>query len=134
MDVSVYNQTKGTALASRVLVANSGLSRLVGLLGKRSLQPDTGVWIVPSNAIHTIGMLFRFDVLLIDSEHKIVGLHERIRPFSMTWPNFRARSILELHANTISGSHTELGDQLLIEPCSLSAALNHLKNSDLRDI
>jgi uncharacterized membrane protein (UPF0127 family) len=116
MDVSVYNQTKGTALAARVLVANSGLSRLIGLLGRPSLEPDTGIWILPSNAIHTVGMLFRFDVVLIDSDHKVVGLRERIRPFSMTWPNFRARSVLELHVDTISRSHTEVGDQLVIEP------------------
>ena len=101
------------------MVADTGLSRLIGLLGRRYLLPDTGMWILPANSIHTIGMLFRFDVVLIDSSYKVVGLHERIRPFWMTWPNFRARSVLELHAHTISKSHTEVGDQLRIEPTSL---------------
>jgi uncharacterized membrane protein (UPF0127 family) len=114
--VSVYNQTKQSTLAARVVVANTGFGRLIGLLGRRSLQPDTGIWLLPANAIHTIGMLFRFDVVLIDTSYKVVGLHERIRPFSMTWPNFRARSVLELHPHTISKSHTEVGDQLSIEP------------------
>ena len=65
-DVFVYNKTKETFIAFRVKVADSITSRLVGLLGKRSLKPDSGVWIVPANAIHTIGMLFTFDVILID--------------------------------------------------------------------
>ena len=64
--VFVYNKTKETFLAFRVTVADSILSRLVGLLGKRALKPDSGVWIVPANAIHTIGMLFTFDLVLID--------------------------------------------------------------------
>ena len=74
-DVYVYNQTKEAFLAFRVEVADSVLGRLVGLLGKRSLEPDSGVWIVPSNSIHTIGMLFTIDVVLIDTEgHKAIDV------------------------------------------------------------
>ena len=116
--VFVHNQTKQTSLGARVMVADNGLSRLMGLLGRRSLDPDTGIWIVPANAIHTVGMLFRFDVVLIDRNYRVVGLRERIRPFSMTWPNFRAESVLELPAYTISHTRTELGDRLRIDRVS----------------
>jgi uncharacterized protein len=114
--VSVYNESKQTLLATRVVVANTGLSRLIGLLGRRSLDASTGIWIVPANAVHTFGMLFRFDLVLIDRAYRVVGLRERIPPFLMTWPNFRARSVLELPANTISNSHTAVGDQLRMDP------------------
>jgi uncharacterized protein len=113
--VFVYNKTKETFLAFRVKVADSIFSRLVGLLGKRSLKPDSGVWIVPANAIHTMGMLFTFDLLLIDKDFKVVGLRELIKPFRITRPNFRAESVLELPAHTIFKSRTEVGDQLVIE-------------------
>jgi len=114
-DVYVYNQTKEAFLAFRVEVADSVLSRLVGLLGRRSLNPDSGVWIVPGNSIHTIGMLFTIDVVLIDKNFRVVGLRELLRPFSVTLPNFSAESVLELPAHTIFKSHTEIGDQLVIE-------------------
>jgi uncharacterized protein len=114
-DVYIYNQTKETFLAFRVKVADSILSRMVGLLGQRSLRPETGAWIVPGNAIHTVGMLFTIDVILIDKNFKVVGLRELVRPFSITRPNFRAESVLELPAHTIFKSHTEIGDQLQIE-------------------
>jgi len=113
--VFVYNQTRETFLAFRVNVADSLLSRLVGLLGRRSLQPDSGVWIVPANAVHTIGMLFSFDLVLIDKNFKVVGLRELVRPFTITRPNFRAESVLELPAHSIFRSRTQIGDQLLIE-------------------
>ena len=113
--VFVYNKTKEGFLAFRVEVADSILSRLIGLLGRRSLEPDSGVWIVPANAIHTIGMLFAFDVVLIDRDFKVVGLREMVRPFSVMRPNFRAESVIELPAHSILKSRTELGDQMLIE-------------------
>src|SRR5712671_605546 len=113
--VFVYNKTKETFLAFRVTVADSIVSRLVGLLGKRSLKPDSGVWIVPANAIHTIGMLFSFDLVLIDKDFKVVGVRELVRPFKITRPNFRAESVLELPSHSIFKSRTEVGDQLVIE-------------------
>lgn len=113
--VFVYNKTRETFLAFRVAVADSILGRLVGLLGRKSLAPDSGVWIVPSNAVHTIGMLFSFDLVLIDKDFKVVGLRELVRPFTVTWPNHRAESVIELPAHSIFRSRTQIGDQLLIE-------------------
>src|SRR5947207_15706385 len=114
-NVFVYNKTKETFLAFRVRVADSFFSRLVGLLGRRSLKLDSGVWIVPANAIHTIGMLFTFDLVLVDQNFKVVGLRELIRPFRITRPNFRAESVIEVPAHTIFRSRTEIGDQLVID-------------------
>ncbi len=113
--VFVYNKTRETFLAFKVKVADSIWGRLIGLLGRRSLQPDSGVWIVPANAIHTIGMLFSFDLVLIDKDFKVVGLRELVRPFRVTWPERHAESVLELPAHTIFRSRTQIGDQLLIE-------------------
>jgi uncharacterized protein len=113
--VFVYNKTRETFLAFKVKVADSILSRLIGLLGKRSLQPDSGVWICPANAVHTIGMLFSFDLVLIDKDFKVVGLRELLRPFRVTMPNGKAESVIELPAHSIFRSRTQIGDQLLIE-------------------
>jgi uncharacterized protein len=76
-EIFVYNKTKETFLALRVKVADSVLGRLVGLLGKRSLNPDGGVWIVPANAIHTVGMLFSFDVVMIDKDTDLLPLCDK---------------------------------------------------------
>ena len=70
---------------------------------------------MPANSVHTIGMLFTFDLVLIDKDFKVVGLKELVRPFRVTRPNFRAESVLELPAHAIFKSRTEIGDQLVIE-------------------
>ena len=114
-EVFVYNKSKETFLAFRVAVADSIFGRLIGLLGRRSLKPDAGVWIVPANAIHTVGMLFSFDVVMIDKDFRVVSVTELVKPFRVLLPKLRAESVIELPAHTIFRSRTEVGDQLLIE-------------------
>jgi uncharacterized membrane protein (UPF0127 family) len=114
-EVFIYNQTKGTFLAFRVGVADSILGRLIGLLGRRSLKPDRGVWIVPANSIHTVGMLFSFDAVMIDKDFRVVSVTEMVKPFRVILPKRRAESVLELPAHTIFRSRTEVGDQLMID-------------------
>src|SRR5439155_988700 len=102
-----------TFLAYRVKVADSILSRLVGLLGKRSLALDSGLWIVPSSGVHTLGMLFTIDVVFLDKNLKVVGLRELLRPFSITGLNLQADSVIELPALTrvriFEGNHDFVG-------------------------
>ncbi len=114
-EVFVYNKSKETFLAFRVAVADSILGRLVGLLGRRSLKPDGGVWIVPANSVHTVGMLFSFDLVMIDKDFRVVGLKEMVKPFRVVLPKLRAESVIELPAHTIFRSRTELGDELIID-------------------
>lgn len=113
--VFVYNKTKETFLAFRVNIADSVAGRLIGLLGKRSLKPDSGVWIVPANSIHTIGMLFSFDVVMIDKNFKVVSVKELVKPFRVILPKLRAESVIELPPHTIFRSRTEVGDELIID-------------------
>lgn len=112
--VFVYNTTKETFLALRVKVADTLFGRMIGLLGKRSLPANSGIWILPCNSIHTIGMVFSIDVVLLDKNNRVVGLRELLRPFSITRPHLRAESVLELPPHTIFRSRTEMGDQLRI--------------------
>lgn len=114
-EVFVYNKSKETFLSFRVRVADSFLSRMIGLLGKRSLKPDGGVWIVPANSIHTVGMLFSFDLVMIDKDFRVVNVKEMVRPFRIVLPKLRAESVLEVPAHTVFRSRTEIGDQLIID-------------------
>ncbi|HEV2492812.1 MAG TPA: DUF192 domain-containing protein [Terriglobia bacterium] len=112
--VFVYNRTKETFLAYKVRIADSMLSRLIGLLGRRSLAPDSGLWILPSSGVHTLGMLFTIDVVFLDKNLKVVGVRELLRPFSITSLNLQAESVIELPAHSIFKSRTEVGDELVV--------------------
>jgi uncharacterized protein len=114
--VYVYNKTRETFVATEVVVADSYLRRLVGLLGKtkRWARLGAGLWIIPSSGVHTIGMLFPIDVLFLTKEKEVVHIEEHLKPFRVSKVSFKALSVLELPAHTIYRTGTKVGDQLEI--------------------
>ncbi|HEX4378756.1 MAG TPA: DUF192 domain-containing protein [Candidatus Acidoferrum sp.] len=112
----VYNKTRETFVATEALLADSYLTRLVGLLGKtrRWAQLGRGLWIVPSRGVHTIGMLFPIDLIFLGRDKEVVYIEEYVRPFRISKVSLKATSVLELPAHTIYRSGTKIGDQLEI--------------------
>ena len=114
--VYVYNKTRETFVATEATVADSYVRRLVGLLGKtkRWARLGTGLWIVPSRGVHTIGMLFPIDLIFLDKNKEVVGIEEHVRPFRISRVSLKAASVLELPPHTIYRSGTQVGDRLEI--------------------
>jgi len=115
-EVYVYNKTRETFVATEATVADSYVTRLIGLLGKskRWAQLGRGLWIVPSRGVHTIGMLFPIDLIFLSKQKEVVHVEEHVRPFRVSRVSLRATSVLELPAHTIYRSRTQVGDQLEI--------------------
>ena len=125
--VGVRNQSKGTVVASQVRVADSSLARMVGLLNRSHLEPGEGLWIYPSNAIHTVGMRFAIDVVFLDrgrspggepcsrrSMYRVRRIYHWLAPWRITRFVWGAAGVLELAAGAIEASRTEVGDELEI--------------------
>lgn len=112
----VQNCTKSTLLGDKIAIADTSLTRLVGLLGKRKLPVGGGLLIMPSQGVHTLGMMFPIDVLFLDHEFRVRSARERLMPFRVTSLDFNAYSVLELPAGTIALSTTVAGDELSFEP------------------
>ena len=81
-------------LGEQIRVAGTSLSRLVGLLGKRGLEPGTGLLIIPSQAIHTVAMRFAIDVVFLDRDWRVIHLRAAMVPFRVTGLHWKARSVL----------------------------------------
>jgi uncharacterized membrane protein (UPF0127 family) len=114
--VYVYNRTREAFVATEATVADSYVRRLVGLLGKtkRWAKIGTGLWIVPSRGVHTIGMLFPIDLVFLSKEKEVVHVEEHLRPFRISRVSLKACSVLELPPHTIYRTGTKVGDQLEI--------------------
>jgi len=63
--IRAVNTTRGTLVGESIRVAETGLTRIVGLLGERELPPGDGLLIVPSQGVHTLGMQFAIDVAFL---------------------------------------------------------------------
>ncbi len=110
--VRAVNKTRGTVLGECIRVADNGLTRIVGLLGEQGLQPGDGLWIVPSQGVHTLGMLFPIDVGILDADWRVLALRQAMRPFSLTRVYFKGASVIELPAGTLAATQTQVGDDL----------------------
>lgn len=114
--VCVYNKTRERFIATHARVADGYFSRLVGLLGttRRWAHAGTGLWIVPSHGVHTIGMLYALDLVFLDRNLVVVDVEEHVRPFRISKVSFKSNSVLELPVHTVFRTETRVGDQLEI--------------------
>jgi uncharacterized protein len=107
----VVNLARGTVLASSVEVADTTRTRRRGLLGRASLSPGQGLWIIPCESVHTLFMHFPIDLVYLDRQKRIKKLRSEVIPWRLSACS-SADSVLELAAGTIRASRTEQGDML----------------------
>ena len=112
MVLRVSNLSKGTCLGSNITVADSPRRRMVGLLGTTSLEPESGLLIFPTQAVHTFGMKYSIDILFLDRQKKVVGIRPDVPPYRITPIFWRAECVLELPAGAAEKSQTAVGDLL----------------------
>jgi uncharacterized protein len=107
----VVNLARGTVLANSVEIADTTRTRRRGLLGRASVSPGEGLWIVPCESVHTLFMHFPIDLVYLDRHKRIKKLRSDVIPWRLS-ACFSADSVLELPAGTIRASRTEQGDML----------------------
>jgi uncharacterized membrane protein (UPF0127 family) len=110
----VRNQSRSTVLGDRVGIADTSATRRTGLLKHSRLESGEGLWIAPSEAVHTFGMKFPIDVLFLDKKRKVLKIRSQM-PRSRMAICLRAHSALELPSGTAAAMRTVVGDQLEFE-------------------
>jgi uncharacterized protein len=109
--LTVTNLTRGTILADRLELADTGPKRNKGLLGRKGLAGGEGLWIVPCESVHTFFMNFAIDLVYLDRNHKVRKVRESVPPWRLS-ACLSAHSILELPSGTIRATQTQTGDSL----------------------
>ena len=126
-------EERGLVLCERVEVADRFRTRLLGLLPKRELPADEGLWLLPSSGIHTFGMRFPIDVVALDRSGFVLSLQPALRPWRVGALRRGTHSVLELAPGAIRLSGVRVGDRVRVshaplehseaEACSPSPAL-----------
>jgi uncharacterized membrane protein (UPF0127 family) len=109
--VYVSNRSCGTVVATVVTVAETPAKRRRGLLGHPALGPQEGIWIVPCESVHTVGMRYHIDLVYLDRRSRVVKIVEALAPNRISLC-LRARSVIELAPGTVHRSGTQVGHQL----------------------
>ncbi len=96
-----------------VLVADTALARLRGMLGRRVLPP--ALLLRPANSVHGVGMVQALDVALLDDDLQVRRV-VRLRPFGMTLPRRGVRSVLEAPVGSFRDWGLAVGSRLAVLP------------------
>jgi uncharacterized membrane protein (UPF0127 family) len=112
---------RGGAVCERCFVADSPLSRLRGLLGRRELASDEGLLLTPESSIHTFFMRFPIDVLFLGPDLSVLAVRERVRPWR-TAGHRGSRFVLELPAGAAESREIRPGERLALADVSDSEA------------
>ncbi len=108
---AVHNITRGTTVATRVVIAGTSAERRRGLLNTKSMQPGGGLWIAPCEAIHTVGMPWPIDVVFLDRNRRVLKIVTELLPWRIA-VCLRSFSVLELPAGVLLPTRTEIDDIL----------------------
>lgn len=119
--VCATNAARGTVVGQRIRVAETGLSRIVGLLGERELPPGDGLLIVPSQGVHTLGMQFPIDIAVLDDDWRVIAIRREMRPFRMTRIFWKAAAVLELPSGVLEATSTRVGDTIEFDRVDVAA-------------
>lgn len=92
-----------------LLLADTARLRLRGMLGRRPLPP--ALLLRPAGSVHGVGMRAALDVALLDSEARVLVVL-RLRPFGLTRPRRRVRSVLESPAGTFADWGLAVGSRV----------------------
>jgi uncharacterized protein len=107
--------SESSVLCHEIKIADRFMTRLVGLLNKRRLEPGAGLLIEPCSSIHTFGMAFPIDLVTLDREYRVLGLWNDIRPGRVKVFGGATYRVLELGSGTLHRSSVQIGDYLLVE-------------------
>ena len=121
-----FNRTRQAYLATRLRFAETYWTRLRGLLGTdaENFCAGEGLWIVPSNGVHTLAMRFPIDVIYLDKDKVVVYAQPNLKPWRVAPIKIKAASVLELPGNTLQSTGTVVGDRVEIELGALPEVRN----------
>lgn len=95
-------------------VADSLISRFLGLMGKKNLPEATGLIIEPCNSVHCFFMRFPIDVIFVDSDDRVVHIISAMKPGRISPIVRKAKYVIESNAHTLS-EKLWIGDVIIVE-------------------
>jgi uncharacterized membrane protein (UPF0127 family) len=113
--MKIINKTRNTVLADKARIADSFLSRLIGLLNRSGLEQGEALVLAPSNSIHSFFMRFTFDAVFLNRDQRVIAIIPDFKPFRTSKLYFSAVTTIELPAGTIQASKTQIKDEISLQ-------------------
>lgn len=93
----------------KVRFLKSFFDKSIGLLGAKKAHP---VYFKTRFGIHTFGMKFPIDVLILDANNKVVKIAEDLQPNKILFWNPRFDQVVELPLGKIKKNKIRIGENM----------------------
>ena len=99
-------------MCERCLLAETALTRMRGLLGRRELPSGEGILLKPAASVHMWFMRFPIDAVFLDDDMRVVKIAADLKPWRMAGAR-GAKSCLEIGAGEAARRRLSVGDRLV---------------------
>ena len=107
----IENTTRKKIIAKNATPATKWKDKTIGLIGTKTPH---ALILHTHFGIHTLGMKYPIDVLVLNKQQKVVAIKENLTPNSVFLWNPLYSTVIELPSGVIKSSETHKGDQLLL--------------------
>jgi uncharacterized membrane protein (UPF0127 family) len=102
----------GSIVCERCVLADTALTRMRGLLGRRDLPSGEGILLKPASSVHMAFMRFAIDAVFLDRELRVVKIASDLRPWRAAGSR-GAKAVLEIPAGEAGRRGLTVGDRLI---------------------
>ena len=99
-------------MCERCLLAETALTRMRGLLGRRELPSEEGILLRPASSVHMAFMRFPIDAVFLDADVRVVKIAAELQPWRAAGAR-GAKSVLEIAAGEAARRGLSVGDRLV---------------------
>ena len=121
MEVVALRREDGSVVCERCLLAETALTRMKGLLGRRYLPPGEGILLKPASSVHMAFMRFAIDAVFLDGDMRVVKIAADLKPWRAAGAR-RSKSVLEIAAGEAARRGLTVGDRLSVDSSPATAA------------
>ena len=112
MEVALRREN-GETLCERCVLADTALTRMKGLLGRKDLPRGEGILLRPASSVHTGFMRFAIDVVFLDRENRVVKIVHAVAPWKAAGAR-GAKAAVELPAGESERHGLNVGEKLYV--------------------
>ena len=104
----------GSIVCERCVLADTALTRMRGLLGRRDLPSGEGILLKPASSVHMAFMRFPIDAVFLDRDLRVGKIADDLRPWRVAGSR-GANAVLEIPAGEADRRGVRVGDRLVAD-------------------
>lgn len=98
-----------------VMRADRWLARAAGLIFRKKLKKKEVLWLLPCNAVHTIGMRYCIALYFLDQHHNVIRVISSLKPFRFAWCRQAVSVVETLATDKLTARDMELAIKLWLD-------------------